>query len=107
VSNPVAEQLANDAEPDRAAFDALEHAIDDVLDRLTWLHERAALAEEKGEDLQQLLTRFTGSEVDAAQMMARLRHLEAENADLRSRLEQGRAGIDRLLAKIRFLEAQQ
>lgn len=99
--------MADDVQPDGAAFDALERAIDDVLDRLTWLHERAALAEEKGEDLQELLHRFTGAEVDAAQMISRLRHLESENADLRGRLEQGRAGVDRLLAKIRFLEGQQ
>jgi hypothetical protein len=103
VPNPV----PNGALPDRAAFDGLERAIGDVLDRLSWLHDRASLAEEKSEDLQELLSRFTGSDVDAAQMIARLRHLESENADLRSRLEQGRAGIDRLLAKIRFLEAQQ
>ena len=103
MSNPV----ADDVPPDGAAFDALESAIDDLLDRLTWLHERAALAEEKGEDLQELLHRFTGADVDAAQMISRLRHLESENADLRSRLEQGRAGVDRLLAKIRFLEGQQ
>jgi hypothetical protein len=103
VSNPV----ADDVQPDGPAFDALESAIDDVLDRLTWLHERAALAEEKGEDLQELLHRFTGADVDAAQMISRLRHLESENADLRGRLEQGRAGVDRLLAKIRFLEGQQ
>jgi hypothetical protein len=107
MTNPSADSSTNDAEPDRAAFDVLERAIDDVLDRLEWLRERASLAEEKGEDLQELLQRFTGSEVDAAQMIARLRHLESENADLRSRLDQGRAGVDRLLAKIRFLEGQQ
>jgi hypothetical protein len=99
--------VADEAQPDRVAFDALEHAIDDVLDRLAWLHERTALADEKSRDLQKLLTRFTGADVDAAEMIARLRHLEIENADLRSRLEQGRAGVDRLLAKIRFLEGQQ
>jgi predicted RNase H-like nuclease (RuvC/YqgF family) len=102
VSNPVA-----DAMPDRAALDALERAVGDLLDRISWLHDRAALAEDKREDLQELLQRFTGTDVDAGQMMARLRVLESENADLRSRLEQGRAGIDRLLAKIRFLESQQ
>jgi len=103
VSDPVADEVR----PDGAAFDALEHAIDEVLDRLAWLHERAALAEEKGEDLQNLLHRFTGAEVDPAQMIARLRKLEVENADLLSRLEQGRATVDRLLAKIKFLEGQQ
>ncbi len=40
-------------------------------------------------------------------MLTRLKRLEAENADLRSRLTRGRAGVDRLLAKIRFLENQQ
>ncbi|MEQ1855938.1 MAG: hypothetical protein ABL963_05665 [Longimicrobiales bacterium] len=99
--------VGNEALPDRAAFEALERAVGDLLDRLTWLHDRAALAEEKSEDLQEMLQRFTGSEVDAAQIVSRLRHLESENADLRTRLEQGRAGVDRLLAKIRFLEAQQ
>jgi predicted nuclease with TOPRIM domain len=103
VPNPV----ANGTLPDRTALDGLERAIGDVLTRLAWLHDRASLAEEKSEDLQELLSRFTGSEVDAGEMMSRLRHLEAENADLRSRLEQGRAGVDRLLAKIRFLESQQ
>ena len=99
--------MADDVQPDHAALDALERAVGDVLDRLNWLHERASLAQEKSEDLQELLERFTGDEIDAGQMMSRLRHLETENADLRDRLEQGRAGIDRLLAKIRFLEGQQ
>jgi hypothetical protein len=93
--------------PDRAALDQLERAVGDMLDRLEWLQDRAALAEDKSEDLKELLERFTGSDVDAAQMISRLRALETENADLRSRLEQGRAGVDRLLAKIRFLESQQ
>ncbi len=103
MSNPVGDA----AQPDRAAFEALDRAIGDLLARLTWLHDRAALAEEKSEDLEEMLRRFTGSEVDAGQLISRLRHLEGENADLRGRLEQGRAGVDRLLAKIRFLEGQQ
>ena len=97
----------NGAQPERAALDALEDAIGDVLDRVTWLHDRVALSRDKSEELEELLRRFTGDEVDAGQIIARLRQLEHENADLRSRIDQGRAGIDRLLAKIRFLEGQQ
>jgi hypothetical protein len=103
VSNPG----GNGATPDRAAFEALERAVGDLLDRVAWLQDRAALAEEKSEDLEDLLKRFTGEEVDPGQMISRLRHLEAENADLQGRIAQGREGIDRLLAKIRFLESQQ
>ena len=97
----------NGAKPERAALDALEDAIGDVLDRITWLHERVALSQERSEELEELLRRFTTHEVDPGQIVSRLRHLEEENADLRSRIEQGRAGIDRMLARIRFLEGQQ
>lgn len=97
----------NGDQPERAALDALEGAIGDVLDRLTWLHERVALSKDKSEELEELLRRFTGNEVDAGQIVDRLRSLEAENADLRNRIDQSRAGVDRLLAKIRFLESQQ
>ena len=38
--------------------------------------------------------------------MSRLKGLEQENADLRARLERGRDGVDRMLARIRFLENQ-
>jgi hypothetical protein len=65
------------------------------------------LAEEKSEELEELLKRFTGHEVAPSDMVSRLRALEEENEDLRSRLEQGREGVERLLAKIRFLENQQ
>jgi predicted nuclease with TOPRIM domain len=70
------------------------------------MNERMALAEERSEELEELLRRFTGHEVEPAQILARLRKLEEENADLRTRLEQGREGVERLLAKIRFLENQ-
>jgi hypothetical protein len=92
---------------DRQPFDELEGAIGDMLDRLAWMNERMALAEEKSEELEELLKRFTGHEVDPAHMVSRLHALEDENADLRSRIEQGRDGVERLLAKIRFLENQQ
>ncbi len=51
MSNPVGDA----AQPDRAAFEALDRAIGDLLARLTWLHDRAALAEEKSEDLEEML----------------------------------------------------
>lgn len=102
MSNP-----AGNGARERQPLDELEGAVGDMLDRLTWMHDRMALAEEKSEELEELLKRFTGNEVDPAEMVSRMRVLEAENADLRSRLERGREGVERLLAKIRFLENQQ
>ena len=45
-----------------------------------------------------------GDEGEADRILTRLHTLEEENGDMRHRLEQGREGVDRLLAKIRFLE---
>ena len=102
MSNP-----AGNGARERQPLDELEGAVGDMLARLTWMSERMALAEEKSEELEELLKRFTGHEVEPAHMVSRLRALEDENADLRSRIEQGREGVQRLLAKIRFLENQQ
>ena len=102
MSNP-----AGNGARERQPLDDLEGAIGDMLDRLSWMNDRMALAEERTEELEELLKRFTGREVEPAQMVSRLRDLEEENADLRSRVEKGREGVERLLAKIRFLENQQ
>ena len=102
MSNP-----AGNGARERQAFEELEGAVGDMLDRLAWMNERMALAEEKSEELEELLKRFTGNEVDPGEIVSRVRVLEVENADLRSRLERGREGVERLLAKIRFLENQQ
>lgn len=92
---------------ERQPLDELEGAIGDMLDRLTWMNERMTLAQEKSDELEELLRRFTEHEVEPVEMVSRLRVLEEENADLRSRIERGRESVERLLAKIRFLESQQ
>ena len=97
----------NGAKPERAAFDALERAVGHTLDRLASLNDRVAQAEGKGVELEELLRQFTGHEVEPGQIVTRLRILEEENTELRSRVDEARAGIERLLAKIRFLEDQQ
>ena len=97
----------NGAQPERAALDALERAVGHTLDRLGSLRGRVARSEEKSAELEELLRQFTGNEVEPGQIVARLRVLEEENSELRSRVDEARAGIERLLAKIRFLEDQQ
>jgi predicted nuclease with TOPRIM domain len=67
---------------------------------------RAEEAEAKSEELEEIVRRFTGDEAEAGRLLTRLSDLEEENTDLHGRLKKGRSGVDRLLAKIRFLEAQ-
>jgi predicted nuclease with TOPRIM domain len=93
-------------QPERIAFKELEGLVTNALDRLSELRARAESAEGKNLELSELLRRFTQDEGEAGRFLTRLRSLEAENADLRGRLEKGREGVERLLAKIRFLEEQ-
>jgi predicted nuclease with TOPRIM domain len=88
------------------AFATLEGAVAQALERLTAATQRAEAAEARSAELSELLKRFTGDEAEAGRLLSRLKRLEAENTDLRSRLERGRAGVDRLLAQVRFLENQ-
>lgn len=96
----------NGGAPEKKAFDALERAVAETLDRLEAMTDRVAAAEARSEELGEVVKRFTGDEGEAGRILTRLKDLEDENLDLRSRLEQGREGVDRMLAKIRFLENQ-
>jgi predicted nuclease with TOPRIM domain len=96
---------------DQAAFDRLEEAISKLLERLAQESARTDAEKERGDaaearvaELSQLLQRFTGDQAEAAQLMTRLSRLEEENADLRARVDRGRDGVERMIARIRFLE---
>ena len=96
----------NGEQTDRTALTALESAVGGLLDRLSDVSARAVEAEGKSEELEVLVKRFTGDDAEAGRMLTQMKGLEDENKDLRGRLKTGRAGVDRLLAKIRFLEEQ-
>jgi phage shock protein A len=85
---------------------ALERAVAKALERLSDATRRADSAERRSADLNEIMARLTGNPAEAGEVLTRLKHLEDENADLRGRLDQGRAGVERLLAKVRFLENQ-
>jgi predicted RNase H-like nuclease (RuvC/YqgF family) len=97
----------NGGPPEKQAFDALERAVDELLGHLEALDDRLSASESRSAELGEVVQRFTGEEGEAERILTRLSALEEENSDLRGRLEQGREGVDRLLAKIRFLENQE
>lgn len=92
--------------PEAAALAALEYAVRDALEHLRNVSERARAAEARTAELQRIVERFTGDTDQARRLVGSLGALEDENTELRSRIEEGRAGVERLLAKIRFLEDQ-
>ena len=90
----------------REALNTLEGTVNEALERLALMTARAEAAESKSAELGELMHRITDNPAAAGDVLTRLKSLEEENADLRKRLESGRAGVERLLAKVRFLENQ-
>jgi predicted RNase H-like nuclease (RuvC/YqgF family) len=91
---------------EQAAFSRLEGAIARMVEQRGRLTARAEAAEARVAELTEAVKRFTGDEAEAGRIMTRIRTLEEENADLRARLERARDGVDRMIARIRFLENQ-
>lgn len=91
---------------ERPAFQALDAAVGRTLDELDRLRRELAESRARGSELAELLGGFEKGDRDPVEMAARLDVLEKENADLRDRVARGREGVERLLARIRFLEDQ-
>ena len=91
--------------PDRAV-ERLEIAVSAALARVELLEGEVVRMNEQGQELEGLLKGVTSGEAGPREMIAKLHILEEENRDLRRRLEEGREGVNRLLAQIRFLEEQ-
>jgi predicted RNase H-like nuclease (RuvC/YqgF family) len=91
---------------DLEVFPRLEEAVDAAVARVEELRTRLEESQGQGRDMEQLLKQFTGEGEDPATLLGRLRALEIENQELLTRLKKGKEGVDRLLARIRFLEEQ-
>lgn len=91
---------------DRQALSHLEAAVGRLLEETERLRGRTARAETRVRDVESLLRRFTKGEDDPAQLQRRLSDLQEENRELKRRIEEGGEAVDRLLARIRFLEEQ-
>jgi predicted nuclease with TOPRIM domain len=102
----VSKPEAKDQSADRAALRRLESAVGEALGVLADARRRARVAEEHNAELEEVVHRFTADEGEANLVLSRLRGLEEENADMKVRLARGREGVERLLARVKFLEGQ-
>ena len=91
--------------PDRA-IKRLEGAVAASLDEVEQLRAEVARMNAQGQALEGLLKGVTSGEGGPREMIDKLHILQEENLDLRRRLEEGRAGVDRLLARVKFLKEQ-
>ena len=102
MSNPEDNTKATQSE----ALESLEEAVLKATEQLRELRSRLEGAEAEGREAKELLRQFTEGEEDPTRLRSRLNELESENQELLLRLGKGKEGVDRLLARIRFLEEQ-
>lgn len=96
------------AEPaDRRALSHLESVVGGLLDEMGRLRVRTRRAEARVRDVESLLRQFTTGKDDPVRLQERLTELEEENRELKERVRKGREGVERLLARVRFLEEKQ
>ncbi len=103
MSNPE----GNGEGPEQTAFVELEKIVEAALRHLAEVTRRAEMAEDRNVEFETLIKRFAGDEGDAGQVLHRLAQLEEDNEDMRSRLEAGQGSVNKLIAKIRFVEEGQ
>ena len=92
--------------PEMQAFDELEAMVVRAAGQLKELRADLKRSQAEGMETKELLRQFTEGEEDPAQMLTQLEKLESENQDLLFRVKKGKEGVERLLARIRFLEEQ-
>ena len=85
-------------------MEPLEAAIDRVVAAVRAGRRQARVAEERAEGSDELLRQFGDGSQDPGALSRRVAELEAENDMLRSRIQQGREGVDQIMTSIRFLE---
>lgn len=90
----------------RVALYGLESAVADALSEIQSLKAQLASSQAKNATAEAVLQKNTGNEGASLDLMEQLGVLQGENDDFRARLKQGGEAVDRLLAKIRFLEEQ-
>ena len=103
---PSSEGTEGGHRPDRRAMARPERAVAQALEEIGSLRERARMAEDRVRRLEDLLDGQEETGEGPGRLVDRLEVVEAENRELRDRLEEGREVVDRLLSRIRFLEEQ-
>ncbi len=90
----------------QGGFERLEKAVEASVARVQELGREVAVARAERRRLEEHLQRFTSGEENPSDLLSRLQHLQDENRVLLDRLKRGREGVEKLLARIRFLEEQ-
>lgn len=103
MSNPEQAPRTPDAsEP----FARLESAVRRLIRRSAELRTELRSARARNRELMELLAPIAEGEAGPESVVERLRAAEDERRELEGRLERGRQVVERMMARIRFLEDQ-
>ncbi len=86
-------------------WDALELAVRRLLENHDALKRRTQNAERRVRDLESALGRVSSGTLDPLELSERATSLERENRDLIERLARANAVVERIAARLNFLEA--
>jgi DNA repair exonuclease SbcCD ATPase subunit len=89
-----------------AEWDRLELALRRLVEDYERWRRRASVAEDRMRQLQDTLDGLSSGRVDPQALQSRVTELEAENAALKERIDEGAAQVRRILARVRFLEEE-
>ena len=92
--------------PKDSGLPALEAVVGRALEEMRGLRERAAAAAQRAAELEALLGSFQSGGDSPERMKQRLDLAQAENQELRARVGQALETVERLLARVRYLEDQ-
>ena len=101
MSNPEQVQQTPDA---GETFARLESAVRRLIRQSAELRAELRLARERNRELMELLGPVAEGEASPESVLERLRAAEDERHELQQRLERGREVVERMMARIRFLE---
>lgn len=87
-------------------WDALELAVRRLLETHDALRRRTQIAERRVRELESALGRVSSGALDPLQLSERASTLERENRDLIERVAQANALVERIAARLNFLEAE-
>jgi len=98
------EGVESDRRDRPAGWDRLELAVRRLLDDYDDQVRSRAAAEVRVRELESTIEEISKGELDPIVLRERVDELEAENRELRERLEKARAKIERIMARLDFLE---
>lgn len=87
-------------------WDRIELAVRRLLDDYQKYRNRAAAAEARILELEEALRTLSGGGPDPIVLGERISMLEVENTALRDRLRQAHAEVERIIARLQFMEGQ-